>query len=348
MYLLMYKSVRLYYLDILKFIAIFGVIFIHLCGFSGHGEILNFRIVYFSEIFRFAVPVFLMITGALLLNKEISISNFLKKRFSRIVYPYLFWIMITIITFLYVSGSLLQDYPLIIINQFFNASWSWYFWMILGVYLCIPIINEFVLNKKLDGCKYIVILMIFASIFYTVCTFLGYKTFFELRFFVLPISYVILGYFLANYEFKISKNKIIFISIMLFLISTLLKLSFHDSAIFFSNENIFLDSGLDINFLEIIQASSIFLLFKNLNYSILDNNKIKSFVTSISRASYGMYLAHIVILIPISQIFKSLTSTGTQTLLSIILLSIAIFFVTWLLVLFVDKILKLHKFSGYH
>lgn len=344
----MYETNRIYYLDVLKFISIFGVIFIHLCGFSGHSEILHFRITYFSEIFRFAVPVFLMITGTLILNREISISDFLKKRFSRIVYPYLFWIVITIITFLYVSGALIQDYPFVIVNQFFNASWNWYFWMILGVYLCIPIINEFVLNKKLDGCKYIVILMIFASIFYTVCTFLGYKTFFELRFFVLPISYVVLGYFLANYEFKISKNKIIFISLVLFLIVTLLKLSFHDSTIFFANENIFLDSGLDINFLEIIQASSIFLIFKNLNYRFLDKDAIKRFVTSISRASYGMYLAHMAILIPLYQIFKSLSLTGTQTLLSVIFLSITIYFVTWILVLFADKILKLHKFSGYH
>ena len=31
---------------------------------------------------------------------------------------------------------------------------------------------------------------------------LSSSSFFELRFFVLPISYVVLGYFLANYEFK--------------------------------------------------------------------------------------------------------------------------------------------------
>ena len=289
-----------------------------------------------------------MITGALLLNKDISIIDFLKKRLSRIVYPYVFWIIIAIITFLYVSGSLLQDYPFAIVNQFFNASWSWYFWMILGVYLCIPIVNEFVLNKDLDACKYIIALMVFASVFYTICIFLGYKTFFDLRFFVLPVSYVVLGYFLANHDFKISENGIIFISILLFLISTFLKLSFHDSTIFFVNDNIYLDSGLDISILEIIQTSSVFLIFKNLNYKLLNKNAIKSFVTSISRASYGMYLSHLTILIPISQIFKSLSSTGTQTLLSIILISIAVFLGTWLLVLFVDKILKLNKYSGYH
>ena len=55
--------------DILKFIAIFGVIFIYLCGFVGHGEVLHFKIAGFLEIYRVAVPIFLMITGALLLNR---------------------------------------------------------------------------------------------------------------------------------------------------------------------------------------------------------------------------------------------------------------------------------------
>ena len=289
-----------------------------------------------------------MITGTLLLNKDISISQFLKKRFSRIVFPYIFWIIITIITFLFISGTLIQDYPFVIIDQFFNASWNWYFWMIMGVYFIIPVVNEFILNKGFEACKYMIILMMFASVFYSVCVILGYGTFFDLRFFVLPISYVVLGYFLANYEFKISRNKIILVSIMLFSISTLLKLTFHDSTIFFVNDAIYLSSGYDISFLEIIQASAVFLLFKNLNYIILDRSIIKRFITSVSRASYGMYLAHMAILIPISQIFKSLSSTGTQTLLSVILLSIMVVLGTWLLVLFVDKLLKLKRFSGYH
>lgn len=337
---------RLYYIDVLKFLAIFGVIVIHLCGFSGHSEVLHFRISRFSEIFRFAVPVFLMITGTLLLNRDISIKSFLKKRFSRIVYPYIFWIILAIITFLYVSNSLIQDYPFVIFDQFFNLSWNWYFWMIIGVYLAIPIINDFIISKKLEGCKYFVLLMIIASAFYSICSFFGYKTSLDLRFFILPIAYVVLGYLLANYEFKISKNKLILLSIVLFILVTALKLIFTDSTIFFSNDNILFNSGLDISILEIIQASSLFLVFKNLNYNFLSKTAIKRFVTSVSRASYGMYLSHMVMLIPLSQFFKNSLLSGSQTLFFIVLFSVGIFLITWAAVLAVDRLS--HKFSGYY
>jgi surface polysaccharide O-acyltransferase-like enzyme len=337
---------RIYYIDILKFIAIFGVIFIHMCGFAGHSEVLHYKITGFSEIFRFSVPIFLMITGTLLLNRDISINSFLKKRFSRIVYPYVFWIILAIITFLYVSGTLIQDYPIVILDQFFNISWNWYFWMIIGVYLAIPIINEFVINKKLEGCKYFIILMIIASVYYSICYFLGYKTSLDLRFFILPIAYVVLGYFLANYDFNISKNKLILISLILFISVTLLKLMFNNTTIFFLNDNIFFNSGLDISILEIIQASSLFMIFKNLNYNLSNEKHIKTFITSVSRSSYGMYLSHMIILIPLYQYFKKLSLTGSQTLSFVIVSSICIFLITWIVVLLVNRFS--YKFSGYY
>ena len=342
----MMNNERIYYIDILKFIAIFGVIFIHLCGFVGHSEVLHFKIAGFSEIFRFAVPIFLMITGALLLNRDISINSFLKKRFSRIVYPYLFWIILAIITFLYVSGTLIQDYPRVILDQFFNLSWNWYFWMMIGVYLAIPVINEFVINKKLEGCKYFIALMLIASVSYSVCHFLGYKTSLDLRFFILPAAYLVLGYFLANYEFKTSKNKLILVSSILFISVTLLKLMFKDTTIFFSNDNIFFNSGLDISILEIIQASSLFMVFKNLNYNLLNEKHIKAFITSVSRSSYGMYLSHMIILIPLYQYFKKLSLTGFQTLSFVMISAISIFLITWIAVLLVNRFS--HKFSGYY
>ena len=36
------------------------------------------------------------------------------------------------------------------INNFFNLGVNWYFWMVIGVFLAIPIINEFIKNKKAD------------------------------------------------------------------------------------------------------------------------------------------------------------------------------------------------------
>ena len=336
---------RIYYIDILKFLAIFGVIFIHICGFTGHSEIMHYQIKYLSQIFHFAVPIFLMITGTLLLNRNITIKAFVKKRFARIIYPYIFWIILAIIMFLYVSNSYLQDYPMIIIDKFFTMSWNWYFWMMVGVYLAIPVINDFILNRGDEGCKYFVVLMIFTSIYYSITGISAYTTGLDLRFFILPIAYVVLGYFLSSYDFKIAKNRIVPISLMVFLLATGLKLMFPEFTVYFTNDVIFLNSGLNINFLGIIQASAIFLLIKNLNH--FNNSYIKSFVISVSKSSYGMYLSHIILLIPLSQIFRLISTTGSQTLFLVIFFSVLIFLITWIAVLTVDRIPKLHRFSGY-
>jgi peptidoglycan/LPS O-acetylase OafA/YrhL len=40
---------------------------------------------------RFCVPVFMMLTGALLLSKNEPTTLFYKKRFSRLVYPFVLW-----------------------------------------------------------------------------------------------------------------------------------------------------------------------------------------------------------------------------------------------------------------
>ena len=70
---------RIEYIDTLKFIAIFVVIAIH-CFALGNGvEILHFEIVKLNQIFRFAVPLFLMITGILFLNKNINLTEYIKK-----------------------------------------------------------------------------------------------------------------------------------------------------------------------------------------------------------------------------------------------------------------------------
>src|SRR6185312_7928812 len=43
-----------------------------------------------NALVRFAVPVFVMVTGALLLNREYELGDFLKRRLARVVWPFLF------------------------------------------------------------------------------------------------------------------------------------------------------------------------------------------------------------------------------------------------------------------
>lgn len=155
---------RIEYIDALKFIAIISIICIHVAIIWPNANIKSFNISGFSEFCRMGVPVFLMVSGVLLLNKNYDLDSFFKKRFSRIITPFVFWAIIyaafILIIFLLSGYNGIFNY----INNF-PLEWSWYFWMIFAVYLAIPVVNEFILNKKLTGAKYFTLIFIIASIF---------------------------------------------------------------------------------------------------------------------------------------------------------------------------------------
>ena len=123
------EAKRIEYIDTLKFVAILAVISVHCFTLNGKAEILHFRIINFEQIFRFAVPLFLMISGSLMLNKEIELKEYLSKRMKRVCYPLLFF---TVILLLFTT---LQNFVL---------TFYWYPWMMIGVVLAIPIINKFI------------------------------------------------------------------------------------------------------------------------------------------------------------------------------------------------------------
>lgn len=171
-----------------------------------------------------------------------------------------------------------------------------------------------------------------------------------------------MGYYLSRKEFNVSTNEIITISIILFILSTFVKICSHLGWIpliddFAANTSPILSSWLDVGLFEIIQASSLFLISKYIYEAskgfyfhiknLLQKNIISKFILSVSRASYGMYLINLIptVMFYYLQPFKF---TGTQIVLIIISLSIITFFTSWILIVLLSKIPFIKKFSGYY
>lgn len=128
---------RIFYYDFLRAFAIIAVVMCHIGSFFGSLDTVT-KIIYHDSIHAIGlmgVPIFLMLTGALLLNKKISLSKFFKRRFSRICFPFIFWAVIIL-----ASGFLIFDWNLeIALRRFMGeASILWYFWTLIGIYLFIP------------------------------------------------------------------------------------------------------------------------------------------------------------------------------------------------------------------
>ena len=337
----MATKTRIKYFDTLKFLAILGVIFLHCFILKDNIQILNFNMVNLNQIGRFGVPLFLLISGALLLNREIELKSFFKKRFIRICYPLIFFIIIAYVFNIYA-------HPLIAF---------WYCWMVLGAYLAIPVINIFVKYGSEKEIEYFLVLFAITAILYQIFNTFDIKYSLDLNFFITPISYLILGYYLSTKEFDKSPNQIILISLALFIISTILKIKFGNFFDIYPKMN--LSSTLDLGILQIIQVSSVFLLVKNI-YSehvtgifsaikgFLEKNIVNGFILSVSRASYGMYLVHMLLLREfIRPYFKTLPLTSTKMVIACFATFIALFLVSWIITVILGKIPYVNKISGY-
>jgi surface polysaccharide O-acyltransferase-like enzyme len=107
---------------------------------------------FYNALVRFAVPVFVMITGALLLHREYELTDFLKRRFTRILWPFLFWSLVYIAYSWYnediaFTSDAWANIHLVLHQLKYGAFYHlWYVYMLLGLYLFIPVISKFVRN----------------------------------------------------------------------------------------------------------------------------------------------------------------------------------------------------------
>lgn len=249
------NSKRIFYLDALRVTAIVSVVLIHVfLGYRylivseyGANISLNWFITdYFSNLFRIGVPIFLMLSGALSLGRDWDIKSFLGRRIPRIIGPFLFWtvaISLSVIAiYLYfpfiltygavgsstfsVNGYLNLLYNIIMSSTKFSEQF-WFFWMILGTYLIMPIFNKWIKNCKLQELEYFLVIWLVTCLFY----YGSVKIPIQLDYFAGPIGYVVLGYYLRYTDRELFNNPyfgallIVLSSVIMLVISVLLSTS---------------------------------------------------------------------------------------------------------------------------
>lgn len=111
--------------------------------------------VLFSTM-AFGVPIFLMLLGTLMLERDYydDIPKFLKGRFMRIVIPFLVWNTVIALVYTYYHGNLTFSLSgLGAFSRTFGLQ-HWYAWMLIGIYLSLPIFNSYIKETKVYGAKY--------------------------------------------------------------------------------------------------------------------------------------------------------------------------------------------------
>jgi surface polysaccharide O-acyltransferase-like enzyme len=134
-------------IDFARALACFLVVVVHLSAsdfylFGPRWWPANF----YDSIARVAVPIFFLITGALVLVPEEKIGRFYKKRIGKVLLPLIVWS--TIYALIYRNASAVDS--VVNILGGLSAGHLWYFYAIIGLYLSAPFLGKIYRNSNLN------------------------------------------------------------------------------------------------------------------------------------------------------------------------------------------------------
>ena len=139
---------QLAYTSYLRVVAIIGVVLIHTAGLTyGNDELRHTGAWWVASLATFstkwAVPAFVMVSGALLLRPPVdrSVSRFYRRRLSRIGIPLVVWHVVYITLSVTILTNSVR--PRRIVASFLRGEsyiGLYFFWLILGLYLITPLL----------------------------------------------------------------------------------------------------------------------------------------------------------------------------------------------------------------
>ena len=240
------KSQHVVWLDVVRFIAMFTVVCCHCTDpfnfYPGTapniGEIKLWGAIY-GSVLRPCVPLFVMITGALLLPVRGDASTFYKKRIPRVFYPFLIWSVLYNL-FPWITGLLglnpqiiLDFFPYAgeeVMQQSFSVSLEyilmipfnfsilavhmWYIYLLIGLYLYLPVFSAWV-EKASERAKLMFLLawgvtLLLPYYYQFVSNYLwgtcSWNSFGMLYAFAGFNGYLLLGHYLKNLEWSLKKT----------------------------------------------------------------------------------------------------------------------------------------------
>ena len=240
------KNQHIVWLDVVRFIAMFTVVCCHCTDpfnfYPGTapniGEIKLWGAIY-GSVLRPCVPLFVMITGALLLPVRGDASTFYKKRIPRVFYPFLIWSVlynlfpwitgllglnpqIILDFFTYAGEEVMQqsfsvslEYILMIpFNFSILAVHMWYIYLLIGLYLYLPVFSAWV-EKASERAKLMFLLawgvtLLLPYYYQFVSNYLwgtcSWNSFGMLYAFAGFNGYLLLGHYLKNLEWSLKKT----------------------------------------------------------------------------------------------------------------------------------------------
>lgn len=324
-------SARFLWADVIRIVAIYFVVQIHALLTPPTASVV--QIV--TKLDTTGVPLFVMLSGALLLGKQESYTTFFKKRCMKVLVPWIIWTLIYMIYYFHFHhNQMLKEFFYgrsqvsawfhFLFHFFMSIAAFWFLPMIFGIYLLTPALRIIIDKGKKINMIYLLVLWFLS--FSLLPFFLNNPLlpFWDPAVWFSPfqfIGYFVLGYVLIT-EKILDKARLLLLVLLSILpfVSLLLpsKFLFHNFAAAYLYPGVIISSIFFFYFL--------FKLSNNVDAFV--NSFIRRCITVISAASFGVFFVH-ELFIDVSKSFmvKVLHPYHMEFLFTIIIFAVSTIFV---------------------
>ncbi len=318
----MTTETRCHYFDFLRVAGAFAVIVVHVATSKWYTtdihtlewEAMNF----YDSIARWAVPVFVMISGALFLNRDIPVRKIYSKYIFRIFTAFVFW------SFFYVClNDILGVY--FIQGRFLHM---WFLFMIAGLYMIVSFVKKIAESESLT--KYFLALaFLFAFVLPESVKIISlfsdehgkivgtFADHFHLHFVAGFTGYFLLGYVLNNAQISRRAERLIYFAGIIGFAATVF-MSLRASLFIGKPSGFYNDHTVNVMF----ESISVFVFFKS------KFNRPSRIIRTLSQYSFGAYLVHVAVIgLIINKL--GLNTLTFNPLLSIPVISVIVFVISF-------------------
>ena len=382
------KQTRWTWVDWLRVTACFMVMVVHSTEpfyLGGEGSrILTESDAYWASFFdsfvRACVPLFIVASSFLQFPLHYSTSEFFRRRALRILIPFAIWTCF----YALVWGEPVQNFKDLLLNFNYAAGHLWFVYMLLGLYLLMPLLSPWAEQVSRRELSFYLFLCLLTTLIPFVrdwanngelpiiygpadlpnparyplwgeASWNGYGTFYYLCGF---IGYLLLGLYFRRFVGELSWKRTLLIGLPCWLAGFVITFGgflvrvFETSAVFPIEGNVSLavvweTTWCNDTFGVALMTVGWILLFRKFTWN---GGFYQRILLPISKASYGMYLCHMFVLVFFSGLFLGTFRTGNEGLfgiwttpLEILLTALCTFLTTAIVCTLIQRVPKVGK-----
>lgn len=346
---------RIVFLDWLRVIACLMVMVVHSAecmysndySFSFPSELGRWSVCLINGFVRPAVPLFLIASAYLLIPLRTDTSTFFRRRAVRVVIPFAVWMVLyAALPGLWgeFTGEEVRDnLAHILVNFIPRASHLWFVYMLLGIYLVMPVLSPWLERVTRREEEVFLGIWLFTTLFWHLHEALG-DVFGECWWNPFPLFYYVSGYVgyvvMAHYIRKYldwSLRRTLCLALPCFLVGYAFCIgSFYTHSLTVEAVRQLELSWQTTSTAPVLMSFGAFMLIRKITWA---GRRTYRLVCDISAMSYGMYLMHMLVLPYIYRLCYPLLSPPLAIFATALL--------TYLICYLIAKLISLTRFGKY-